>query len=329
MNKNIRYTLIMLVSLFAASANGEQWAHSVNSDSQSTNMDSLYWIDLGNVGDNKLRGPLDSGGAYNHYDTEGLAFAPNNTLWGIDDGSQPNSSGYLILFPITAYGSVYFNDVISLTGFPVNGSNDFGMTFSCDGSLYVTSVTTKTLYSVDLADGSADVINAEVIGTPGSLGVNISAIAANSDPTKLYGLGNGQLESGLVDSPNLYSIDVATGVAEMIGPLGDLVDDYEEGGLAFDSDGDLWAITDRSKNNQPSQILKINPATGTATPIGITSETGFESLAIASPPACVTDSDDNNENKHTPIPTLNPAGRLLAILVLMFAGMAILRRRIY
>jgi hypothetical protein len=115
----------------------------------------------------------------------------------------------------------------------------------------------------------------------------------------------------------------------MIGPLGNLVDDYEEGGLAFDSDGDLWAITDRSKYGQPSQILQIDPATGIATPAGVTSETGFESLAIASPPACVTSSNDNNENEYTSIPTLNLTGRLLAILVLMFAGMTILRRRIY
>ncbi len=322
MNKNFRYSLIMLVSLFAASANAEQWAHSVNSDSQSNDMDSLYWIDLENGGD-QLRGPLDSGDVYNHYDTEGLAFAPNNTLWGIDDGSQ---SGYLILYPINTYGSVNFNNVISLTGLPTNGSNDFGMTFSCDGSLYVTSVNTKTLYSVDLADGSADIINAEAIG---SLGVNISAIAASSDPPILYGLGNGQLEGGGVDSPNLYSIDISTGLATMIGPLGNLVDDYEEGGLAFDSDGDLWAITDRSKYGQPSQILQIDPATGIATPAGVTSETGFESLAIASPPACVTSSNDNNENEYTSIPTLNLTGRLLAILVLMFAGMTILRRRIY
>ena len=133
MNKKVCYLLIMIVSLFAVTANGDPMAYSVNSDSQSTNMDSLYRIDLDN-GSDQLRGLIDSGGVYNHYDTEGLAFAPDNTLWGIDDGGQPNSSGYLILFPITAFGSVNFNDVISLTGFPTNGSNDFGMTFSCDGS---------------------------------------------------------------------------------------------------------------------------------------------------------------------------------------------------
>jgi len=240
-------------------------------------------------------------------------------LWGIDDQS-------LTLFPIdTVSGSISFQEEISLTGIPSGGGNDFGMTFSCDSSLYITSVVTQTLYNVDV-NGNSVVI--------GSLGANISAIAATGNPTRLYGLGNGQFENGTTDSPDLYSIDVSTGAATLIGPLGNEAGEYNQGGLAFDSDGALWAITDRRIINNtiadlPSQILRINVDTGTATLVSSTSEVGFESLAIGPPTACnitpVVGDDDGDEFPR--IPTLSQSGRLLAIFILMLAGMLFLRRR--
>ena len=310
MNKKICYSLTMVVSLFAASANGAPMAYSVNSDGQdSTTWDSLYRIDL-ETGAEQRRGPLFSG-AYDHFDTEGLAVAPDGTLWGIDDSSRT-------LFPIDEFGSINFNNVINFNNlFPSEGGNDFGMTFSCDNSLYVTSVATNTLYQLGL-DGSSISI--------GSLGQNISAIAAIGNPTKLYGLGNGQFENGGTDSPNLYSIDIDSGLATLIGPLGDLVDPYQQAGMAFDSEGNLWAITDRSMiNSQPSQILQIDVDTGLATPISTSSEIGFESLAISPPTSCQNDGRADREDPR--IPTLSLAGQLLSVLVLMFTGLVILRRR--
>lgn len=315
MNKIIRFALIMVVSLFVASANGAPWAYSVNSDSGSgiPIEDSLYLIDLA-TGIDKRRGELISvPSVYEHIDTEGLAFAPNGTLWGIDDAT-------LTLFPINKVsGAINFGDIIKVSSiFPSGGSNDFGMTFSCDNSLYVTSVSTRTLYRLDL-DGSH-----EIIGTEGALGANISAIAAIGNPTRLYGLGNGD-----VDTPSLYSIDVTTGIATPIGiqGLGAEVGKYDEGGLAFDSDGTLWAITDRRQiENQPSQILRIDEKTGHATLINSTSEVGFESLAISQPTSCNIGLAEDNDDPRIPI--FSPAGRLLAIFTLMLAGMLVLRRRI-
>ncbi len=46
MSKKFYYALLMLVSLFAINANGAPMAYSVNSDSGSSNQDSLYLIDL-------------------------------------------------------------------------------------------------------------------------------------------------------------------------------------------------------------------------------------------------------------------------------------------
>ena len=306
MFKKICYSLTMVISLFAASANGAPMAYSVNSDS--VDGDSLYLIDL-TSGADQLRGELFNGIDI-HADTEGLAFAPDGTLWGIDDISRT-------LFPINQVsGSVNYLDEILYAGFPTGGSNDFGMTFSCDGSLYVTSVITRTLYKLDFQG------NTEVVGSLGALNANISAIAATGNPTRLYGLGNGD-----TDFPSLYSIDIDTGIATIIGALG-AVGEYNEGGLAFDSEGDLWAITDRSLiNSQSSQILLIDVGTGAATVVSNTlNEIGFESLAIAPPTDC--DGSVNRNDEYARIPTLNPTGRLLTVLILMFAGMVVLRKRV-
>jgi hypothetical protein len=295
-------------------------AYSVNSDSgNASTEDSLYLIDLA-TGSDQRRGELFTGVEVRR-DTEGLAFAPDGILWGIDDQS-------LTLFPIgTVLGSISFQEEVSLTGIPSGGGNDFGMTFSCDSTLYITSVTTGTLYQLEL-DGNSTAI--------GTLGTNISAIAAIGNPTRLYGLGNGLFENGSADSPDLYSIDVSTGVATLIGPLGNAAGEYNQAGLAFDNDGTLWAITDRRIINNtisdfPSQILRIDVNTGIATLVSNTSEVGFESLAIGPPTACGTTPDGDpsavDDAEFSRIPTLSQSGRLLAIFVLMLAGMLILRRR--
>jgi len=306
MFKKFCYTLTTVFSLFAASANGDPMAYSVNSDSPDG--DSLYRIDL-TSGVDQLRGELFNGIEI-LADTEGLAFAPDGTLWGIDDNSRT-------LFPINQIsGAVSYLDEILFSGFPIGGGNDFGMTFTCDNSLYVTSEIRRTLYKLDFQG------NAETIGSLGALNANISAIAAIGNPTRLYGLGNGD-----VASPSLYSINVNTGIAAIIGPLG-TVGEYDESGmgLAFDSEGVLWAITDRSQGSQSSQILRIDVDTGAATEVSTTlNEIGFESLAIAPPTDCV---DRNAVDRYPGIPTLDPVGRLLAVILLMFTGMTILRRRI-
>jgi len=326
MNKKFRNTLLVLVSTFAISANAEPMAYSVNSDSDGG--DSLYRIDLA-TGADQYRGKLNTG-IEDRTDTEGLAFSPgpDSLLWGMDDAAGT-------LFPINpSNGSINWQDEIQLPlEFQTGGGNDFGMTFSCDNSLYFTSVKTRNLYRVD-PEG-----NFSTVGTNAALGVNISAIASIGNPVRLYGLGNGRFEDGSTDSPNLYSINPSTGTTSLIGPLSDAGEFvYNEAGLAFDGDGTLWAITDRSQiNNQKSQILRINLATGEATLVATTvNQVGYESLAISQPSSCVDSPGDEGggaqraegpDESVPKIPTLNMVGRLSTILVLMLAGMLILRRR--
>ena len=319
MNKFYCCATLLVVSLFATSANSAPMAYSVNSDSGNIETeDSLYLIDLA-TGIDQRRGTLFTG-VETRRDTEGLAFAPDGTLWGIDDESMS-------LFPITtSNGAVSFQAEKSLGGIQAGGGNDFGMTFSCDNTLFITSVASNNLYSLDL-EGNSTVI--------GQLGANISAIAAIGNPTRLYGLGNGPFENGNADSPNLYSIDTDTGAATLIGALGNTVGVYNQGGLAFDSSGDLWAITDRRIVNGEiadlaSQILSIDVSSGTASVVSSTSEIGFESLAIAPPTQCSGPGTGVNDDERDPrIPTMSATGRMLAILALLFTGFGILRKRTF
>lgn len=324
MCKKLKFALFIIFTLFAATANAEPMAFSVNSDSgnQATE-DSLYSIDLA-TGVHQRKGRL-TVATRTRLDTEGLAFAPDGTLWGLDDEA-------LTLFPINKdTGSIRVREEVLLNGFSTLGGNDFGMSFGCDNRLYATSVRSQTLYILDL-DGSS-----QVIGALGAMGQNISAIASIGNPVRIYGLGNGQFADGSTDSPNLFSINPETGVATLIGALGSAAGAYGQGGLSFDADGGLWAITDRSVINNriadlPSQILKIDPATGAATLVSeTTGETGFESLAIAPPAQCTIqpppEPEPGTSGEFPAIPTLSTSGRNLAILLIMLIGTIILRRR--
>jgi hypothetical protein len=297
--------------------------YSINSDSAGGTADSLYRVDLG-LGTETLIGPVLVGND-SRIDVEGLAFAPDGTLYGIDDSE-------MTLFPINpASGLADASLEVRLSGLPGGGGNDFGMTFTCDGSLYVTSVARDTLYRLSL-NGVA-----EPVGTEGSLGANIGALAAWGNPVQLFGLGNGLDANQNEDVPALFRIDPGTGIATEIGALGAAVGDYAEGGLAFDDAGQLWAITDRRDRfggPQPSEVMRIDTATGTADQLRILSETGFESLAVSTPGGCIIDDDGPGGDDspvdvsvHYPgVPALGPGG-LAALFVLLLAGGLIALRR--
>ncbi len=272
MNKAIIIIMLSLAAAFSMAANAAPDAYSINSDSASIDADSLYRIDLSTGAQTKL-GKVQSLGQ-TRIDVEGMAFSPEGTLYGVDDDQMK-------LFPInTDNGVVLDSQEASIIGMGPAGGNDFGLAFACDGSLYATSVSQKSLYRMNL-DGSTSLI--------GNMGQNISALAAYGN--QLYGLSNGLLANQTADTRSLYSLNTSTGAATLIGALGGAAGSYNEAGLAFDNDGQLWAMTDRrAAPGGPfgSQLLRINSATGAATLQSTTTETGFESLAITVPRGCET-----------------------------------------
>ena len=280
MQKLLNTLLIILLSSVTATLSAGPIGYSINSDSPSDNTDSLYRIDL-ETGDETLINKVVSLGV-SRSDIEGLAFAPDGTLYAIND-SEPRT-----LFPLNPDNGVVFSSEEVLVSGLQTGGNDFGMTFACDGNLYVTSIAKGSLYRLDL-DGSTT-----LIGSEGSLDVKINALAAyGENPITLYGLGNGMDQNQQVTTPNLYTIDITTGIATPVGPLGSAAGNYSQGGLSFDDSGQLWAITDRRELNLPSQVMKIDTAKGTASAVQETEESGFESLAISVPRGCATNGGPN------------------------------------
>lgn len=315
MNRFTRIILIGSLALSVNSAFGDPVGYSVNSDE--VNGDRLYQIDL-DTGVSVDRGLVQSA-ATTFTDVEGLAFDANGVLWGLDDQS-------LSLFPIsTGNGTVDLTMVEPIQGLQSLSGNDFGMTFSCTGELYVSSVADQALYLMT-TDGTATLI--------GNLNANISALAAYGNPTRLYGLGNGLLgDSGAADNRSLYEINTATGATSLIGVIGTEASAYYEAGLSFDDEGRLWAITDRNGQGQsfPSEILELDlENNGQARFQAQTQQTGMESLAVAPPSGCVTappPTGPPNDGNVTGIPSLDAYGKVATILILLMTGFLGLRSR--
>jgi len=253
-------------------------------------------------------------------DIEGLAIAPDGTLYGADDNGL--SKTLFVINPASGFETPVggtFNNM----GLPLQQPMDFGMTFDCDGTLWVSSDTEQSLYTASLETGRA-----ALVAAPGSLGAPITGLAAWGDT--LYGLGQGvRGEDGMfsVDAPNLYRVDPATARAELIGSLGEAVLPYANAGIAFDEVGNLWAITDRRQNGQPdirSEILRIDLATGAASKIADAALVGFESLAISSPRGCQTPEPGpgtpQDPEELPKIPVDHPVALVWLLLLMMLTG---------
>jgi hypothetical protein len=279
MQKLMKTLVVVMLTALTASLSAAPVAYSINSDSGSAKAEGLYLIDLATGEENRI-GTVKPPSGQVRIDVEGLAFAADGTLYGVDDESMK-------LFPLsTESGFIRNEGDVFISGLPSGVNNDFGMTFACDGKLYLTSVFNRSLYQMNLKGQTG------LIGSEGAMGVRISAIAAYGNPVKLYGLGNGMDQDGNIDSPNLYEINSQTGAATKIGPLGPAAGNYTEGGLAFDDAGQLWAITDRRVLDLPSQVMRINTSTGTASEVKTTTEQGFESLAMTVPRGCLVAGGD-------------------------------------
>ena len=253
-------------------------------------------------------------------DIEGLAFSPDERLFGADD-----STNTLLRIGTSTGNAIAVGGSSGNTGIPVGTSMDFGMTFTCDDELLVSSAGTSELFLADASTGALERI--------GDMGVQIVDLATIGEV--IYGIGLGTNRDGMAVAPNLYRLDASTGSAELIGPLGDEARPYNQAGLAADDNGQLWAITDRNRvfgdsdtQARPSDILRIDPETGQAERVAETI-VGIESLAIAPPGQCeaVNGEDEPLEAEPDPeaVPFMSDTGRWL--MVLLLAGLAVWRLR--
>jgi len=305
--RHLLITLLLIIS--AGSVTAAPFAYSVNSNGvDSATSDSLYRINLANGKTTRISKVRPNEPNINS-DIEGLAFAPDGTLFAVDDADES-----LLSIDIgSGLGALISGNPFNLK--LASGRNyDFGLTFTCEGALLMASDDNQTLYRLDENLG-----NATAIGNGGTLNAPITALAAWGD--KLYGLGQGSSNNQVL-APNLYEIDLITGTTTLVGALGNAAKIYVNGGLAFDDEGLLWAVTDRFNINNkdfPSQILQIDPATGKATAVAETAVIGFESLAISKPLGCDV-AVNPDERAVTGIPTLSPLSIMLMSLLLLFIG---------
>ncbi len=287
--------------------------YSVNSrgvDNDDKRVNALWRINL-------TSGAAEYIGWTSFLDLEALALSPSGLLYGVDDESNTLvrvSTVTGLAQPVGGAANRHNTNLV-----PLNRKLDFGMSFTCDGHLFVVSDVEQSLFQANLATGALS-----LVGASGALGAPITDLAVWG--SEVYGIGVGLGNDGQVAAPNLYRIDLMTPAAELIGPLGPAVAPYNNAGLSFDAQGMLWAITDRravSGQDLPSQVLQINPETGTAT-LMAESIVGLESLAIAPPGGC-TQQEPTDATHSQAIPLLSRPG--LVLLVLLLLGMAILSLR--
>jgi hypothetical protein len=215
-------------------------------------------------------------GRVGYVDVEGLAIAPEGTLYGVSDQSPKT------LFTIdttlgrgTPVGAGNGNLGVAGEGVGSFDSLDLGLSFTCDGRLWMSSDTTGKLWEVDRNTGTARLV--------GNMGVKISGLAGNANA--LYGMG-------IEADRGLYKINVDSAVATRIGPASNVAP-FVDAGMDFDSAGNLWAVLDYNAPpdsrpgdlNKQSDLVRVNLTTGEFTYVSRTFPE-VEGLAIARPPAC-------------------------------------------
>ncbi len=270
--------------------------YAINSDA-AENADNLLQIDLA-TGEYTLIGKLQ----VPYVDTEGLALAEDQTLYAVDD----NTDTLLTLSTSTGIAQ------------PVNGqqgnlglstpSGDYGLTFTCSGQLIMSSDQTRQAYRIDLSNGRA---------TQRSLSIDAGLTALATWGEQIFGVG--------VDGDeNLYRLNPDSGELIRIGSLETPV--FNDAGLAFDEQGQLWLVTDGTvtSNGQvdygPSRIYKVDTESGKATFVAETIG-GVESLAIAANTGC------NRGPGATAIPTLSFLNKMFLALLLGLMALGFLPRQ--
>lgn len=256
------WSLAIALMLAAGPLAAQPLAFAVNSDA-AENPDRLQRVDLSSGQASVLANfATQPGGSTTFGDIEGLSFDAGGTLYAIDDDTKT----LFTINPATGSAQLIANGNLRIgnTRLPA-APQDPGITFSCDGDLLLATGITRSLFRINPGTGQTD-----PIGNAGGLGAEITDLAAAIHG--VYGLG--------VDG--LYRIDTTRGTAALIGAYGGGVSFASGGGLAFDAEGQLWAVADRGPTT-PSAVYRIDRHTGRASAAG-TTVPGIDSLAIGPAP---------------------------------------------
>lgn len=245
-------------------------------------------------------------------DVEGLAFSPRGQLYAVSDARD------LLVTVDTATGQA---TVIGSLGLRGQGGNqfdnlDFGLAFTCDGRLWLSSDVSRELWRVDPATGATTLV--------GKIDQPVSGLASWNG--ELYGIG-------VLDRHNVYRIDTATAQATLVASLGTSFTVYDAG-ADFDAQGRLWITLDSlappeglpsvyreelTRVDIANGMLDARVITGIGSGINIVQ---MEALAIA-PPSC---GNGGGIAATAAVPAQSPWALALMALALAGLGLFGLRR---
>jgi hypothetical protein len=227
--------------------------------------DTLYSIDLST----RTATPIGAAGTWSGAslaNIEGLTYGPNGKLYAVSDTLL---KALMTIDPATGLANV-IGPLGGGSGLGDSGQGtfdvlDLGMTFTCDGRLWLSSGFTGSFWQVDPGTGAAIKI--------GNLGATITGLTAR---------GNQVFGAGSQDDPYLYSIDLSTGNATSVGPYGQGLNPITTASPGFDTTGKLWLVVDNVPPLPPTQTpqwstLTTVSAKGALATVGdITTPTGLK-----------------------------------------------------
>jgi hypothetical protein len=287
--------------------------------------DTLYRIDLAT----RTAAPIGVAGSWSGAsiaNVEGLTYGPNGKLYAVSDTVF---KALMTIDPATGLASVIGplggGSGLGDTGQGTFDVLDLGMTFTCDGKLWLSSGFTGSLWQVDPGSGATTRI--------GKLGATITGLTAR---------GNQVFGAGSQNDPNLYSINLTSGQAAAVGPYGQGLNPITTASPGFDATGKLWSVLDNVPPLPPTQtpqwstLASIKPTGALAavgditTPSGLKYPSnvtqlpyvGIKGLAITSPCSVAKTAALD------PAPATSPMSlAVLVLLVLLGAGTSYRRRR--
>jgi hypothetical protein len=275
--------------------------------------DTLYRIDLDSHTAQNV-GRAGSAGGQQIGNVSGLSYSPDGTLYAAAGGMNalasvdPNSGRLSIVgsFGLQGQGDPQRNNAL-----------DLGMTFGCDGTLYLSSGFAGKLWTVDPASGATTLV--------GPTGHTITGLVASGNA--LYG-------AGALGDNTFYRLDTKGGGATPIGSYG--IDTWIASvSMSFGEDGTLWAVL----NYVPpapgsttvadwSDLARIDVATGHVTIVGpITGPNDLRQVGMtgfaAGPPRCIA---GGTTGVYTAPVGTPPWLAALAVLLVGCAGWSLRRR---
>jgi len=288
--------------------------------------DTLYAFDLSTRAAGPV-GPAGTWGGTPLANVEGLTFSPDGQhLYAVSDTLLK----VLMTIDRTTGAASVIGPLGGQSGLGESGQGSFnvldlGLSFTCDGKLWMSSGATGSFWQVDPATAAVTKV--------GNLGVTVTGLTARGN--QLFGAGSH-------GNSSLYKIDTATGHATAVGPYGNGIDPITTASPGFDASGQMWSVLDNvpplppqvtqpqwSSLAQISEHGSLTVVGDIATPAGLKYPSnatqlpyvGLKGLAITSPCAVAA------APTVRPAPAISLNGSLLLVLLFIFAAGTSLKLR--